>query len=121
MATKVLIADDSTLSRKMLIKALPESWDINVCEAANGNEALEKCKSESIDLMFLDLSMPVMNGYETLEALREQNIQTPVIIVSADIQTKTAERVKSLGAIGFLKKPVEMSLLLDLLKENGFI
>lgn len=119
MATKVLVVDDSTVSRKMLIRSLPKEWDVSVTQAVNGQDALEKYHQGLADVMFLDLTMPVMDGYQTLEALQKEGLDTFVIVVTADIQPEAEERVKKLGAMAFVKKPVNMEKLLPILKEYG--
>lgn len=119
MATKVLVVDDSPLSRKMLIRALPEDWDVEITQAGNGEEALVEYRAGKAEVMFLDLTMPVMDGYQTLEHLQKEGLDTFVIVVSADIQPEAAERVKKLGAIAFVKKPVNMQKLMPVLEEYG--
>lgn len=119
MTTKVLVVDDSTVSRKMLIRSLPKDWDISIEQAVNGQDALEKYRQGLADVMFLDLTMPVMDGYQTLEALQQEGLDTFVVVVTADIQPEAEERVKKLGAMAFIKKPVNMEKLIPILKEYG--
>lgn len=119
MTTKVLVVDDSTVSRKMLIRSLPKEWDISVTQAVNGQDAMEKYRQGLADIMFLDLTMPVMDGYQTLEALKKEGLDTFVIVVTADIQPEAEERVRKLGAMAFVKKPVNMEKLIPILKEYG--
>lgn len=119
MTTKVLVVDDSTVSRKMLIRSLPKEWDISITQAVNGQDAMEKYRQGLADIMFLDLTMPVMDGYQTLEALQKEGLDTFVVVVTADIQPEAEERVKKLGAMAFVKKPVNMDKLIPILKEYG--
>lgn len=118
---RVLITDDSALARKQLARALPEFLNAQVHFAENGRVALECLKADDFDMMFLDLTMPEMDGFETLEEMRKQDIRLPVFVVSGDIQPKAQARVLSLGAEAFLKKPVSREQLIELLaffKEN---
>lgn len=119
MATKVLIVDDSGISRKMLIKSLPKEWATEVSEATNGEEALTAYRAGKSDVMFLDLTMPVMDGYQVLEHLQKEGLNTLVIVVSADVQPEAEARVKKLGAVAFIKKPVDTTKLIPILKEYG--
>ena len=119
MTTKVLVVDDSTVSRKMLIRSLPKEWDISITQAVNGQDAMEKYRQGLADIMFLDLTMPVMDGYQTLEALQKEGLDTFVVVVTADIQPEAEERVRKLGAMAFVKKPVNMEKLIPILKEYG--
>lgn len=119
MTTPVLICDDSSVARKQMARSLPSDWDIEVSFAKHGEEALEAIKNGQGDIMFLDLNMPVMDGYETLENIMKQDLPTMVIVVSGDIQPEARERVKNLGAIEFIKKPVETDSLGELLQQFG--
>ena len=103
MAVSVLVVDDSPIARKMLIKALPPDWDIEITQAANGIEALAAYRAGHVDVMFLDLTMPDMDGYQVLETLRKEDLNCLVIVVSADVQEKAQERVLAMGAIAFIR------------------
>jgi CheY-like chemotaxis protein len=101
---RVLIVDDSRTSRLILKKSLPPRLLENLLEASGGSEALEICRREAIELMFLDLTMPEPDGYQVLALLKEAGAVPPTIVVSADIQPKATERALALGALAFLKK-----------------
>ena len=116
MTIPVLICDDSALARKQMARAIPTSLNAEVTFAVHGLDALEKLNEQDFKLMFLDLTMPELDGYGTLEAIRDQGIDINVIVVSGDIQPKAQERVLGLGAKAFLKKPVDKTLLLETLK-----
>jgi CheY-like chemotaxis protein len=121
MSVSVLVVDDSPMARKMLIKALPASWDVTITQASNGKEALAAYRTGSVEVMFLDLTMPEMDGYQVLEALRQEDLNCLVIVVSADIQPGAQERVRQLGAIAFVKKPVKPAEVQAVLKEYGIL
>ncbi|MGF1726171.1 response regulator [Photobacterium nomapromontoriensis] len=116
MSTSILICDDSALARKQMARSLPTSIHADVTFAVNGLEAMRELEQSHFDLMFLDLTMPVMDGYQTLEAIRQKNIDIRIIVVSGDIQPQAQARVKALGAIEFLKKPIDKEQLRSLLK-----
>ena len=71
--------------------------------------------------MFLDLTMPEMDGYEVLETLRKEDLNCLVIVVSADIQPRAQERVLGLGAIAFIKKPVDAQKVETVLRQYGIL
>ncbi len=119
MTTPVLICDDSSVARKQMARSLPSDWDIEVSFAGNGEEALAAIKEGKGDILFLDLNMPVMDGYETLQNIVKMDLPTMTIVVSGDIQPEAHERVKSLGAIEFIKKPVNTDSLSALLEQFG--
>jgi len=102
-----------------MARTLPADWDIEVSFATNGREALKAINKGLGDIMFLDLNMPVMDGYETLQNIIKLNLDTMVIVVSGDIQPEAHKRVKDLGAIEFIKKPTSPEALVELLEEFG--
>lgn len=118
MAHKILVVDDSSIARKMLIRSLPAHWDVDIQQASNGLEALEIYRQGDVQLMFLDLTMPEMDGYQLLEALQPAGPQCPIIVCSADIQPLAQEKVLALGALAFIKKPVDMAKIEQILKER---
>ncbi|WP_028022447.1 response regulator [Enterovibrio calviensis] len=115
MTTRVLITDDSALARKQLARSLPSFINAEVTFAENGQIAIDQLNTNTFDVMFLDLTMPVLDGYETLEAMREANITVPVFVVSGDIQPKAQEKVMALGARAFVQKPTSPTVLNDIL------
>jgi len=121
MTLKVLICDDSALARRQLARALPEHWDIEVSFASNGEEALAAIEAGKSELLFLDLNMPVMNGYEVLDAIRKRDLPTMVLVVSGDIQAEAHQRVMAKGALAFVKKPVTADLVQHILKDYGIL
>jgi len=86
----VLIVDDSPVSRMIVRKCLPAGHDFEVFEAADGREGVEKYRTVKPDVTFLDLTMPVMDGFQA---------------ALADIQQKTVDRVLAAGAVVVLPKP----------------
>ncbi|MDR6206570.1 response regulator [Paraburkholderia graminis] len=119
MPLPVLVVDDSTLARKLLIRSLPEEWDVEITQASDGAAALELYRAGKGAVMFLDLTMPIMNGFQVLEAIQHEGLDTFVIVVSADVQCGAVERAKSLGAIGFISKPVSPEAIRPILAEYG--
>ena len=119
MTTRILICDDSALARKQMARALPEGFGTNIIFASNGKEALELLRAGEAELMFLDLNMPEMDGYEVLEHVRQEDLPILTIVVSGDIQPEARERVRKLGAIDFVKKPTEAGIVMGLLKDYG--
>lgn len=121
MPVSVLVVDDSPIARKMLIRSLPAEWDIEITQASNGFEALVAYRAGKVDVMFLDLTMPEMDGYEVLETLQREDMNCLVIVVSADVQERAQERIRQLGAIAFVQKPVSATGLGDVLKQYGIL
>lgn len=118
---KYLVVDDSKMARKMLLKALKEivSDDIEVNECSNGEEAVIEYKSNSYDVCFMDLTMPVMNGFDAIKQIIEYDNNARIIVISADIQEGSINKAKENGALGFIKKPINHDSLLNMLKKLG--
>ena len=121
MSSSVLICDDSNLARKQVIRSLPEQWQVEVQLAKNGLEALDVLRTSAIDVLFLDLTMPELDGVGVLEGIREEGIDVTVFVISADIQPEMQSRVLDLGAKAFLRKPVKAETLVSTLQENGIM
>lgn len=121
MATPVLICDDSNMARKQCARSLPDGWPVEVSFAVNGAEGVAAIKEGKAELLLLDLNMPIMDGYEVLEAIRAEDLETMVVVISGDIQPEARARVKQLGAIDFIKKPVDKTKLTAMLLEYGII
>lgn len=120
MIQTLLICDDSSLARNQLKRSLPKDWPVEVEFAVHGKDCLEKIAENSYDLLFLDLNMPELDGYQVLEALGSQYQERApqVVVVSGDIQPKALERVRQLGAVEFLRKPASKSEIQHLLERQ---
>ncbi len=113
---KYLVTDDSKLARLSLVKSLKAHVDdAEIFQAANGAEAVETVKEHKPDIVFLDLTMPVMDGYEALPKILEVHPGTKVVVVSADIQEKAKEKVIGLGAQLHVQKPINADKMQDIL------
>lgn len=119
MATPVLICDDSSFARKQMARSLPAGWEVDVSFAENGLEGLEVIQAGKSEIMFLDLNMPVMDGYQVLEYVRKHDLPVMVIVVSGDVQPEAYDRVIQLGALDFIKKPVSTEQIEDILHKYG--
>jgi two-component system, chemotaxis family, chemotaxis protein CheY len=100
---KVLLIDDSTMSRNILKRALGE--DHEYVEAGEGMRGLEMYFTEKPDLVFLDLTMPGVSGMEILNQLRQIDQDARIIISTADIQDFSRQQASDLGASAYLTKP----------------
>jgi len=106
---KTLIVDDEPIARKVLSEELEQFSDIRIVgEAENGREALEQIEELSPDLVFLDLEMPVMGGFDVVRHLYGGHV--PVIVVVTAYNQHAIEAFEA-GAIDYLLKPVQPSRL----------
>ena len=121
MGFNILICDDSALARKMARSNLPDGFAETIYEVSNGMDALEVLAHHIIDLVLLDLTMPVLGGISVLSEIKRRQLETFVIVVSGDIQPMMQEKVMSLGALGFIEKPIKRDVLMSVLQRFGFI
>ncbi|MDE1347280.1 MULTISPECIES: response regulator [Vibrio] len=117
MSFPVLICDDSALARKQMARSLPASLNADITFAVDGIDGIKNLEEHDFKLMFLDLTMPELDGYGTLEEMQRRGMTTPVVVVSGDIQPKAKERVMALGARAFIQKPIDKNALNDVLRE----
>lgn len=109
---KILIADDDADNRILLSYFIQsEGWE--VVEAQDGQEALEKAIKEQPKIILLDNRMPKLDGTKVYEKLRQQGMQSPVILLTA--YTDIKELAESLGICYYLNKPYELSSLMAMI------
>jgi FixJ family two-component response regulator len=105
------VLDDEPEMRKALRRLLT-GRGFRVEEYACGRDLLAALDSHPLDCLLLDLHMAEVSGFDVLEAFRSRHIHVPVIVITAHDEPGTAERVGSLGAAAYLKKPVDRDTLL---------
>jgi two-component system chemotaxis response regulator CheY len=102
---RILIIDDSLVARMSLKSCIPKDAGHEIKEGNDGSIAIELYQSFKPDVTFMDLTMPGMDGIAALEEIRRLDPSARVIILTADIQRRTIERVTEMGAIAVVKKP----------------
>lgn len=110
MSAPILIVDDDLIQRQMLSTLLRRKMDYESCTAENGRVALdiiEQDQDKKIKLVILDLEMPVMDGMETLQILRQKHPDIPAIMLTGSQDIQDAIEAMKLGATDFLTKPFE--------------
>jgi len=115
-ASRVLVVDDGKQNRDLVRLFLNEA-NIEVEDAENGKIAVEKASDGSIDVILMDINMPVMDGFTALELLRSQGLQIPILALTADVMEGFEEQVLSAGFTGYISKPIDFDVLLDTLAE----
>ena len=102
---RVVVADDHELLRGLICKILASDPGIEVIdEASNGAEALEQVKIHNPDVLVSDLQMPVLNGVEVVESVREEKLPVKVLLLSSPSDPYYAQSVMEIGASGYLPK-----------------
>lgn len=103
---KALVVDDSGVARKILCEHLAtRAPELLIDQATNGREAVEQFTERSYDIVFLDLTMPVMDGVEALREIRALGREVVVVMVSASGEERHQRRAARFGASAFIKKP----------------
>jgi two-component system, chemotaxis family, chemotaxis protein CheY len=117
MIKKILIVDDSPISRKMLKSCIPKDRGYEFFEAGDGMAGVEAYKEVRPDVTFMDLTMPVMDGASATEEIRKSDPNATIIVCTADIQAKSICNVLSLGAMMVVKKPPTKETVGDALSQ----
>ena len=115
---KILIVEDVEMNRDLLVQLLEDDYEL--VEAADGREGLASVKSETPDLVLLDISLPEMDGYEVCRRLKAdaQTASIPVVFVTADARDDVAAAVREAGGVGVLSKPYAQADLLEMVRAN---
>ena len=120
MALNILVVDDSAVMRKMIIKTmgmcgLPIG---EIKQAANGREGLEELGKNWIDIVILDINMPVMNGEEMIDEMQQdpEIKDIPVVVISTEGSSTRIDRLKEKGA-RFIQKPFTPEIIRDTIYE----
>jgi CheY-like chemotaxis protein/HPt (histidine-containing phosphotransfer) domain-containing protein len=109
---KILIADDNALNRRVFQNIIGQVYSCEIAE--NGREVIQKLKSETYDLILLDIQMPNLDGINTLKIIKEENLTSaPIVAVSAFAESNDREFFLSAGFNDFVSKPIKPKLLLE--------
>ncbi len=108
MSERILVIDDEATIRMSLVEALAaDGYEVE--DAETGEEALARCHGDQFDLLVTDLKLPGISGLEVLEALRNQNRDLPVILMTAYGEVDTAVAAMRLGAYDYITKPFKLA------------
>ena len=107
---KVLVVDDEKLIRWSVRRQL-EEWGYIAIEAESGTGGLAQIRAEAPDLILLDVRLPDLSGIEVLRDIKQNNLSIPVIMITADPQLDDIKTAIKLGALDFIKKPLDFDEL----------
>ena len=120
MSLNVLVTDDSAVMRKIICKTLKLSGIPlgEIYEAANGQEGLDVLNDNWVDLVLVDINMPVMDGEEMIQHIREnpETLELPIIVVSTEGSQTRIDRLEQRGA-KFIHKPFSPELVLEIVQQ----
>lgn len=109
---RVLIADDN----KVMLDALAEGLSrkgYQVSTATDGAVAYKKCKGDKFDIAVIDISMPKLNGIEAIEAMREKNVHTHIVVITGEADNNEVQRAMDVGGDQYLPKPFRLDELIE--------
>jgi CheY-like chemotaxis protein len=111
----ILIVEDTELNIDLITQLLEDDYHLLV--ARDGEQGIQMAQQNKPDLILMDISLPVMDGYEATRQIRTTMTATPIIGLSAHAMSGDADRAKQAGCNDYLTKPVDEDLLLEKLKE----
>ncbi|BDQ34907.1 response regulator transcription factor [Pseudodesulfovibrio portus] len=122
MAKKILIVDDEVHIKMLLeqtLEELEDEFEVVLYTASDGEEGLEFIRSKRPDLVFLDIMMPKMNGYEVCRVVKddEELVDTKIILLTAKGQEVDRKQGLELGAMMYMTKPFDPDEILRVSKE----
>jgi signal transduction histidine kinase/CheY-like chemotaxis protein/HPt (histidine-containing phosphotransfer) domain-containing protein len=112
LSGRILVAEDSR-TNQMLIRLLLEKLGLKITIAQDGKKAVEEALSQTFDLIFMDMQMPIMNGYEATKKLRSEGITTPIVALTAHAMKGDDAKCISAGCSDYLAKPLNRKKLLE--------
>ncbi|MHB9070258.1 MAG: CHASE domain-containing protein [Sedimentisphaerales bacterium] len=113
---RVLVAED-VKTNQILARLLLNRMGLEVTIAEDGNQAVQKALNQKFDLIFMDIQMPFMNGYEATRALREKGITTPIVALTSNAMTGDDKKCIESGCDGYLTKPLDNRELLKIIRK----
>jgi CheY-like chemotaxis protein len=113
-----MVVDDSALIRMTAADTIKSIMpDCAVIESEDGKDAVRKCAQLQPEIVFMDIDMPIVNGFIALNIIKDKQRDARIIMMTADQREETREKAAHLGAHGFLTKPFGREDLINVLKE----
>lgn len=113
----VLVAEDND-SNFLLVNAILKKY-VTIVRAVNGQETVEKAKAGGVDLILMDIKMPIMNGLEATKEIRSFNAEIPIIALTANAFDTDKENALKIGCNDFIAKPLKKAILIELVQKWG--
>lgn len=115
MSKKVLVVDDAAFMRKLLKNIIKEQGFDVIGEGSNGLEAVELIESLNPEILFIDITMPMLDGVSAIEKIREKNKQVKIIVCSAMASQEMVIKSIKVGADDFVQKPFTEEKIIEAL------
>lgn len=116
-SSRILVVDDGETNRQLITLVLGR-LGLDVVEAENGREAVEVACSQQVDLILMDMQMPIMDGYEATRTLRQRKVKVPIVALTANAMQGDEQKCRTAGCSHFLTKPIDLDALTLLLEET---
>ncbi len=108
----ILVVEDEEFNY-LFIEEVLSGTEVKILWALNGKEAVAICETQKIDLVLMDLKMPIMDGYEATKMIKSQKQELPIIAQTAFAMAGDEKKILGAGCDAYLKKPLDIKLLLS--------
>lgn len=116
-AVRILVADDCAQSRDV-VRIVLSAQGLHVTEAQDGEMAVAAAQAAAFDLILMDLSMPVMDGFVATRTLRDKGVEVPILALTAHGLDRVEETIGAAGFSGHVSKPIDIGTLMEALSEQ---
>ena len=117
LSGRVLVAED-TVSNQLLMKILLNKLGLHVTTVENGRRAVEEIMRQSFDMIFMDIQMPEVDGYEATRLIRQKGITTPIIAVTANASIKEKDNCLQAGCDDYIPTPICNEVLIKAIRKH---
>ena len=117
LSGRVLVAEDA-VSNQLLIKILLNKLGLHVTTVENGQRAVEEASQQSFDMIFMDIQMPGIDGYEATRLIRQKGITTPIIAVTANTSRGERDNCLQAGCDDYVPKPICNEVLIQAIRKH---
>ncbi len=119
MSTRVLVADDSSTMRKIILRSLQAVGVTDATEAADGTEAVALFKPGEFEMVLTDWNMPGKTGLEVIQEIRQQDANVPIIMITTEAEKGRVMQAIQAGVSDYLVKPFTADTLREKLEKHG--
>ncbi len=117
--TKILVVEDNEINIKVISKRL-ERLSVQFDVARNGEEAVAMAREHKYQIIFMDIQMPILDGFGATRLIRENDLSTPIVAMTANVQSEDQEMCFEVGMNAFLGKPINKTELIAILERFSF-
>ena len=119
MSSRILVADDSSIMRQVILRSLNAAGVPTAVEAADGDEAVDRFSEGTFDLVLTDWNMPGRDGLEVAREIRKLDENVPIILVTTEAEKSRVSDAFQAGISDYLVKPFTADMLREKLEKHG--